>query len=119
MAEGHVMGELAEEIIEQTPYVLRVQLPEVGGEYELTCSCSLVQAVGQCSGMDFYFRAKHSRWEFETEDQHGHPFPEKDSRRFTRLGTYDPQKPGAMSIEWAARILRRCLAEWWGSIPSP
>jgi hypothetical protein len=114
MAEGGAMGELAEDIIEQTLGLLRVELPEVGGEYELTCSPFLVQAVGQCSGVDFYFRAKYGEWEFETEDEQGHPFHEGDSRRFTRGGSYDTRKPGAMGIEWAARILRRCLAEWWG-----
>jgi hypothetical protein len=107
------MAELAEEIMEQAPSLLRVKLPEVDGEYELTCSPCLVQAVGECSGVDFYLRAKHGRWEFETEDEQGHPFPEKDPRRFVLLGRYDERKPGTMGMEWAARLLRRCLAEWW------
>ena len=78
------MGQIAEDIIEQSASLLRVQLPEVAGEYELTCSPLLVQAVGHCSGVDFCFRAKHGNWEFETEDEQGHPMPEGDSRRFAR-----------------------------------
>jgi hypothetical protein len=107
------VGELIEEIIEQDGCLRRVNLPEVGGDYELTCSPVLVQAVGSTCGVDFYFRAKYGEWEFETEDKHGHPFPEGDPRRFVRRDYYDETKPGAMRVEWAARILRRCLAQWW------
>ena len=108
------MSELAEEVVERAPGLLRVSLPEVGGSYELTCSPLLVQAVGDCDGVDFYFRAKYEEWEFETEDERGHPFPEGDPRRFVRRDYYDAAKPGSMGVELAARILRRCLAEWWG-----
>jgi hypothetical protein len=79
------MGELAEDVIEQGPGFMRAQLSEVGGKYDLTCSHLLVQAVGQCSGVGFYFRAKYGDWEFETEDEHGYPFPEGDPRRFARV----------------------------------
>jgi hypothetical protein len=106
------MAELAEEIIERSPGLLRVKLPEAGGEYELTCSPSLVQAVGECAGVNFYFRAKYGNWEFETENQHGHAFPEGDPRRFALIDRYDQSKAGAMGMEWAARLLKRCLAEW-------
>lgn len=108
------MWELAEDVLEQAPGLLRVQFPEVGGDYELTCSPALVQAVGRCCDVDFYFRAKYGEWEFESEDEHGRPFPEGDLRRFARAGTFDEEKPGAMDVEWARRILRRCLAEWRG-----
>ena len=108
------MAEFAEEVIEQAPGLLRVRLPAVDGEYELTYSPSLVQAVGECSGVDFCFHAKHGSWEFETEDEHGHCFPEGDPRRFVLSGRYDKSKPEAMGMEWAARLLRSCLAEWWG-----
>ncbi|MFO0959014.1 MAG: hypothetical protein U0800_16565 [Isosphaeraceae bacterium] len=110
------MVELAEEMVEQTPGFLRVRLPEVEGEYELTCSSSLVQAVGECCEVDFYFRAKHGYWQFVTQDKQGHSFPVKDLRRFVLEGRYEESKPGAMSMAWSARLLRRCLAEWWGVI---
>jgi hypothetical protein len=61
----------------------------------------------------FYFRAKNGRWEFETEDEVGHPFPENDPRRFQLADSYDKKKPGAMGMKWAARLLRRRLAKWW------
>jgi hypothetical protein len=108
------MVELTEEIIEQAPGLLRVKLPDVGGEYELTCSPVLVQAVGKCAGVDFYFRAKHGRWEFETEDEFGHSFAENDPLRFKLTDRSDHKKPGAMGMNWSARLLRRCLAKWWG-----
>jgi hypothetical protein len=106
------MIELTEEVVERTHHLLRVRLPEVDGEYELTGSPLLVQAVGDGLGVDFYLRAKNGKWEFETEDEHGHPFPEGDPRRFIRRGKYDGNEPGVMSLEWSARLLRRCLAEW-------
>jgi hypothetical protein len=109
------MAELAEEIIERTAGLLRVKLPEADGEYELTCSPSLVQAVGECAGVNFYFRAKYGNWEFETEDQHGHAFPKGDPTRFALIDCYDQSKAGAMGMESAARLLRRCLAEWRGA----
>ena len=117
--EGARLGELTEDIVERGSGLLRVKLPEVGGEYELTCSPSLVQAVGSCAGVDFYFRAKYEEWEFETEDERGHPFPDSDARRFIRRDCYDAAKTGAMGVEWAARILRRCLAEWWNLRAEP
>jgi hypothetical protein len=54
-------------------------------------------------------------WEFETEDEHGHLYPVGDARRFILRESYDEAKPGAMGVEWAARILRRCLSKWWSS----
>ena len=113
------MGELAEEMVERGPGLLRVKLPEVSGKYELTCSPALVQAVGSCAGVDFYFRAKYEEWEFETEDEQGHPFLDGDPRQFVRRDYYDSAKTGAMEVEWAARILRRCLAQWWGLRAEP
>ena len=89
------MAEFAEEVIEQAPGLLRVRLPAVDGEYELTYSPSLVQAVGECSGVDFCFHAKHGSWELlKTEDEHGHCFPEGDPRRFVLSGRYDKQQAG-------------------------
>lgn len=114
------MIELAEEIVEKTPHFLRVRLPEVGGGYELTCSPEMVQAVGTCDEVNFYFRAKYQEWVFETEDEHGHPFPVGDLRQFLRHGNYNESKPNALGLEWSTRILRRCLAQWWcaGTEPS-
>jgi hypothetical protein len=104
---------LTENILEQSPGLLRVSLPEVGGGYELTCSPFLVQAVGDCCGVSFVFWAKHGEWEFQVEDERGHAFPAGDRRRFVRREPYDADKPGALGLEWAARILRSCLVEWW------
>jgi hypothetical protein len=106
---------LVEEVIEQDPGLLRVTFPEAGGGYELTCSPDFAQAVGDCCGVDFYFRAKYGKWEFETEDKQGHAFPEGDPHHFICRGSYDRRKPGGMRMQWVARILRQCLAEWWGS----
>lgn len=109
------MVELAEELVEEGPSHLRVKLPEVDGDYQLTCSPALVQAAGKCCGVNFYLRAKYGKWEFETEDEHGHPYPLGDPRRFALRDYYDEAKPGAMELEWAARRLRRCLSEWWST----
>ena len=85
------MAGLLEEVIEQGPGLLRVSLPEVDGEYELTCSLILSQAVGTCLGVDSYFRVKHGEWEFETQNEQGHPFPEGDPRQLNVLvGGTDP-----------------------------
>jgi hypothetical protein len=70
---SRLVVELTEEVVEEGHNQLRVRLPDVDGEYELTCSPFLVQAVGKCCGVDFSFRAKFGEWEFETEDGHGHP----------------------------------------------
>ena len=112
---SRLMVELTEEVVEEGPSHLRAKLPDVAGEYELTCSPFLVQAVGKCCGVDFYFRAKYGEWEFETWDEHGHLFPEGDPRRFVLRDSFDKAKPGAMGLDWAARLLRRCLAKWWAS----
>lgn len=80
---------------------------------ELTCSTFLVQATGDCCGVDFCFWAKHGEWEFEAVDEHGQPFPIGDPRRFVRREHYDENEPGAPGLEWAARVLRSCLSEWW------
>jgi len=104
---------LDEEIVEQGPGRLRVSLPEVGGGYELTSSRPMAQATGDCCGVRFYFRAKHGEWEFETEDDHGHSFPAGDARAFALRGAYDENKPNSMEVEWARRLLRQCLAEFW------
>ena len=107
------MTELVEEIIERSPGLLRVKLPEVEGEYKLTCSPTLVQAFGKCLDVDFYFHAKYGIWVFETEDPHGQCFPASDPRRFGIGARYNESKSGAMGVEWASRLLRRCLAQWW------
>lgn len=107
------MLELKEEILESRPGVYRACFPEVGGEYELTADWSVVQAVGDVAGIDFYFRAKHGRWEFETEDSQGHPFPEGHPNHFVRCGKYDREEPKAMTVEWSLSILRKCLGEFW------
>lgn len=107
------VSELQEDILESRAGVHRACFPEVGGDYELTADWSLVQAVGDIAGIDFYFRAKHGRWEFETEDKQGHPFPEGDPNHFVRRGKYDEKAPDAMTVEWSLRILRKCLGEFW------
>jgi hypothetical protein len=110
---------ITENVIEQKPGLLRVDLPDCDGSYELTCSPLLVQAVGDCFGIAFYFGAKHGDWEFETEDEVGHPFPEGDARRFMEKGRYDIAKPGVMGLEWSARLLRRCLEQWLTTAKNP
>src|SRR5262245_61182002 len=100
---------LTEEITEEREGYRKVNLPEIDGYYELTCSACLVQALGACSGIAFYFRAKYGEWEFETHDEHGHPFAPGDARRFLLREKYDEAKPGAMGVDWAARIIGRCL----------
>ena len=105
--------ELQEEILESRAGLHRAAFPEVGGGYELTASWHLVQAVGDCSGIDFYFRAKHGEWEFETEDKQGHAFPEGHPNHFVRRGAYDQAQPNAMTVEWSLQILRRCIGEFW------
>jgi hypothetical protein len=104
---------LEESILERRPGFQRASFPEVGGGYELTAQWPLVQAAGDFAGIDFYFRAKHGEWEFETEDKVGHSFPPGDPNHFVRRGTYDPAKPGAMSLDWSLRILRKCFEEFW------
>lgn len=109
---------LTEDIIEQSSGLLRMTLPEVGGSYELTCSPFLVQATGDCCGVAFSFWAKHGEWEFQVKNEQGHAFPSGDPRRFVVRKHYDENKPGALGLEWAARILRSCLSEWWsGTTP--
>ncbi len=103
---------LTEQVIEQKPGFLRVAFPEVDCQYKLTCDWLLVQASGECCGVAFYFRAKYGEWEFETQDERGGPFPTCDSRYFILRDCYDKNKPGAMGLEWAARILRRCIEKW-------
>lgn len=107
------VGYLEEVIVHASPGLLQGAFPEVEGEYELSCSTFLAQATGHCSDFDFCFWAKHGEWEFEVVDQFGHPFPADDQRRFLRRGSYDQDKPGVMSLEWAAEVLRRCISEWW------
>jgi hypothetical protein len=109
---------LDEAILEQGPGILRVSFPEVGGGYELKSSRPMAQAMGDCCGVKFYFRAKHGEWEFETEDVRGQPFPAADARAFAMRGAYDDNKPTVMEVEWARRLLRQCLAEFWNR-PKP
>ena len=105
--------ELQGNVLESRPDFHRASFTKVGGGYELTASWALVQAIGDFAGIDFYFRAKYGEWEFETEDEHGHAFPEGHPNRFVRRGTYDQKKPNAMTVEWSLCILRRCLGEFW------
>lgn len=106
-------GHLGEEILEHSAVRFRATFPEVGGEYELTCSAFLAQATGNCAGLDFCFVAKHGAWEFEALDEKGHSFPIGDQRRFVRAGQYEQSREDALSVPWALRILRACLSEWW------
>ena len=84
--------EVREDILESSRGLHRASFPEVGGGYELTASSSLVQAVGDFDGIDFYFRAKYGEWEFQTEDKQGHSFPGGHANFFVRRGTYDEGK---------------------------
>lgn len=99
---------LKEKIVEQNPVLLRVTLPDDKGDYELTLSPVLIQAVGCCCGTDFYFRIKHGQWEFEAQDKQGHAFAENDPKHFTQSGPYE----GPMHNDWAVIVLRQCLSEW-------
>lgn len=107
------LGHLEENIVHSSPGHLRGAFPDVDGEYELSCSAFLAQATGRCSDFDFCFWAKHGEWEFEVVDQFGHSFPMEDQRRFIGRGSYDRSKPGVLSLEWAAEIIRKCISEWW------
>ncbi len=110
---GPRAGYLEEKIVHASSGHLRGAFPEVDGEYELFCSTFIAQATGRCADFDFCFWAKHGEWEFEVVDQLGHSFPAEDQRRFVRRGTYDRGKPGVLSRQWAAEIVRKCISDWW------
>jgi hypothetical protein len=113
MAQRQDLFELAEEVLEETVGKRTVKLVEIDGRYELWGDSYLMQAVGTCLGTAFMFHAKHGHWEFETETEVGHPFPVDDPRHFHRSGEFDETRPHTMTMEWATRIVRRCLAEMW------
>ena len=102
---------LQETIIEDRPDFRRVEFTDAGGGYELTCDWHLAQAVGAFKGIQFYFRAKHGEWEFETEDEFGHSYPPNDLRNFVRRIRFDASPTNAMSIDWAAQLIGKCLSE--------
>lgn len=113
MAQRRDLFELTEEVLEDGPGKRTVKLVDIDGAYELWGDSYLIQCGGTCLGIRFTFRAKHGLWEFETETDVGHPFPTDDPRHFHRRAEFDQTRSHTMTLEWAGRIVRRCLAEMW------
>ena len=80
----------------------------VSGGYELSGPYPL-QGVGTVQDVDFYFRASHDDWEFETNDEKGWLFPGDDKRAFQRSGKYTGA--GEMPHREAAEIIAACVTE--------
>ena len=107
MPLGRSMFPLREHVERESEYVRCAKFLDVEGSYELEITPGyFAQAVGSCCGVDFYFRGKYGEWEFETQNEVGHPFPPDDPFRFSRTGEYK-----AVTITWATRCLQNCLAE--------
>ena len=85
-----------------------VQFANGRGSYELTGPWP-VQAVGAIDGVAFYFRGAHDEWEFETENEVGHPFSETDPRAFRRQAKF--KNASTMGFRDAAKIISKCANE--------
>ncbi len=78
------------------------------GEYELTGPWP-VQAVGTIHSIYFVFHAARDQWEFETENEVGHPFPSNDGRAFQRIGKYG--NASEMELSKAVLLIEICINE--------
>jgi hypothetical protein len=78
----------------------RLEVTFAGGTYTLRCTAYVVHADGSCWGSRFSFHARGGRWRFETEGP------------FSRWGYVGRGVAGVMGVQWATRVLARCLLEF-------
>jgi hypothetical protein len=70
-----------------------------------------VQALGTVGGREFYFRARHSAWEFEVANEQGDlPSDVGESLVYHRRGEY--MNAGFMSKETAVFLIEKCAQEY-------
>lgn len=92
-----------------------VEFSNAEGEYELTGPYP-IQAVGNVQQIDFYFRARGSQWEFETNDEKGRLFPADDRRAFHSRGPV--REWDTLTLQTAAEIIAKCVAEFISRVSS-
>lgn len=82
----------------------------LGLDYELTGSMP-VQGVGTIGGREFYFRARHSNWEFEVADDLGNlPSDAGGNSVFHVSGRF--RLADEMSAGDAVKIIAACARAW-------
>jgi hypothetical protein len=84
-------------------------VPDLGIEYDLWGEYP-VQALGQIRGREFYFRAKHSEWEFEVADADGVLPSDGGKPEFVRRGKHPDASH--MPHDEAASLIDSFLREY-------
>ena len=84
-------------------------VPDLDIEYELWGEYP-VQALGEIRGRDFYFRAKHSEWEFEVADADGVLPSDGGEDEFVRRGKHPDASH--MPHDEAASLIESFLREY-------
>ncbi len=88
------------------------EAPDLGLAWQIS-GAGPVQAFGTIrpSGREFYFRARHDRWEFEVSDENGELPSDNDQPAIYHV--VRPFKDASyMSYRCAHRIISRCLMEY-------